>query len=361
MRKRFQALLLVAAMIIAGFASVQFASHASAAPALAPFTTRSYYVDLNFTSDGGCLSCYANNLGASDAQAENNELVKHGITCSKAEYIAYTILDFGSPRSTYTGTWTGHSVSWGNSLDEVANIAENYASSWYIYSYNCFILDLIIGVSNSYICGNEYASSPCDGQVGNALANDVNTLNNSMAKAGDAWQILGKGGLDAEAYYEPNGPDSFGSYAATNGLVTGYNNYLFTNGKSWNLYDFGAAGSDCWTTGSDPINDWCEGPGLAAHVYDVAWGDGYDEAFPEAYTSGLNSEWQAVDSYSSSSGSQGPIQYSVVMLSGNQSNATNCSEWNDFVSKNAGYIPNSPFYASFQPGVNATYKAFFYC
>lgn len=358
MNKRAKALLLILALAFAGFVNVQLAPKALAAPALAPFTTRSYYVDYNFnvkdTNGNYCPECYALGLGEADAQAENNELVQRGLHCTQAEYIDYTILDFGSPRSTYTGTFTGHTIPYGTSQGDVANIVADYATGWYTYSYNCFILDLIVGVSNSYICGNAYETQPCDGQAGNALANDVNNVNIIMANVGYAWQILGKGGFDAEAYWDS--VDTFGSYASTNDFAQGYNQYLFNNGKSWNLYDFGAAGSTC----SGPDADWCTNGELAAHVYNIAWGIGYDEPFPEAYNT--NAGWQSVDSYSSSGGaSQGHIQYSTVMLDGSQSNSADCTDWNDFVSQNAGYIPNSPFYASVQQPLDSAYKGFFYC
>jgi hypothetical protein len=368
MQKRRKILMLIAACALVALVSLPTFSRAKAAPltaSRAPFATESYYVDYNFYSVIGsngkpCVMCYAIGLGERDAQAENNEIAQQGLHCQQAEWIAYTIIDFGSPQNGYINNWAGYSINYGNSGDEVANIAASYATGWYTYSYNCFILDLIIGVNNSYICGNAYANQPCDGQAGGGLANDANTVNQDMSAFGYAWQILGKAGIDAEAYWDSQ--DTFGSYAATNDFATGYTNYLSSHGVGWNLYDFGAAGSNCTYSNHNPAWDWCWGGNgsLAANVYWIAWGLGWDEPFPEAYNSGLSSQWEAVNSYSNS-GNQGRIQYSTVMLDGSQSNSSNCSNWSTFISDNGGYIPSSSFYATVQQPLDAGHNNFFHC
>lgn len=364
MAKHWRALVLIVALALAGFVNLQTAGSASAkanvnAPR-APFVARSYYVDSNFLSvrdvNGNvCPNCYADQLGRSDAQAENNLISQQGMHCQQAQWIVYTVLDFGSPRDGYAETFSGQTMSWGDGWGNIASITQSYANGWYMYSYNCFVLDLLIGVSNSYICGNLYESQPCDGTAGGELANDVNTLNNDLASINESWQILGKGGFDAEAYYGSG--DLFGSYAATRDLAQGYNNYLFNNHVGWNLYDFGDAGSNC----NGPVADWCNsGPGLAGNVYTIAWGMGYDEAFPEAYFSGSN--WTGVNSYSSSGqANQGPIQYNVVMLDGSQSQSSECNEWQTWIQQDANYIPNSPFYGSVQQPMGGPYQGFFHC
>lgn len=310
----------------------------------APFITNSYYVDINFYRNTNPNS-YASVLGQSDALAENNALVSKGLHCTKGEYMAYTIIDFGSPKNGYVYNWAGNNINYGDGWGQVSSIAQSYANSWYIYSYNCFVLDIQIGVNNSFICGSLYVAQPCDGEAGSDLAADVTLLNNDLASINESWQVLGKGAIDAEGFYDPSHGDYFGSYTASLDLAQGYNTYVMNNYVGWNLYDFGAAGSNC----NGPTADWCTN--LAGNVYTLAWGLGYDEPFPQAYNSSLNAQWQVVNSYSNS-GNQGRIQYNTALLDGTQSAPTQNANWQDFITKNASYIPDNPFYGSAQQPVH---------
>jgi hypothetical protein len=340
MRRSLLALILVVALAVMTWANFRFSGTAHAAPlttSLSPVVTNSYYVDSNWYANTNPDS-YASKLGASDALGENQTLVNKGIHCTKGEYLIYTILDFGSPRDGNIYNWAGATIDYGGGPNQVWTIVEDYANSWYANSYNCFTLNLLIGVNNSSICGSNDTMASCDQAAGFDLATAVEEVNYDLATAGEGWQITSKGAIDAEGWYDPP-YDYFGSYGSASNFADGFDNYDVKNGVAWNLYDFGDAQSNCY----EYTKDWCEGPGVYGNVYQLAWGIGYDEPFPEAYSSTHNGWWAQVSSYSNK-GNQGRIQYYVVMLS----SSGDTSDWQNFINQNAGYIPYSLFDGSVQ-------------
>jgi len=309
-------LALAAALLISYF---NFSAPLSArAATLEPVgETTSYYVDsAMYNRNNGNLPLTFSQNGTSEANRDNGAIPG---PCSNGQYLIYAIIDFGQPFSTYVGPWGGvPNQSW----SQVENIALAYAHSWYNTSYNCFRMHLVIGVNNN-VCLN-WAShpnyDPCVAAAATSQAAYVEAANSSLAASGESWQIDVSGGLDAES--DPG----FGSYSTTLGFANAYNAKINTYSTKYQLYDFGDATHSCNL-------DWYCDP--TSQVYNIAWNIGYDYPFPEAYSTGQNSNWQEVSHYSSSN----PIQYSVALMDANQ---TWCPStyycWQDFLNKNGPWV-----------------------
>jgi hypothetical protein len=307
-----------------------------------PVFTYSYYINPMMYSYGNINLNELKSLGKEDATQENTSLQNQGIHCQQGQYLIDAVIDFGSPQSNYVNNWAGGNIYYGSASTQIAGVLLSYANGWYQNSYNCFYLRIIAGVNNNGICGNLNTNQPCDEDSGISLAKSVNEANQQLSSLNEAWQITACGGDDAES--------GFGYYTPTYDYMYGYNYYLQQNSLGWNLYDFGDASYD-----SPYYSDWATNGSFSEHVYTLAWGLGYDDPFPEAYTKADSQTWYNVASQNAK-GSQGAIQFAPMMVDANCYNnywwTSPTTEVNgglvadleqnfaDFQSINNSYIPN---------------------
>jgi hypothetical protein len=280
--------------------------------------TSSYYIDAAMASmNGGNLDTTFSQLGTAEANRDNSAAAARG-ACTNGQYTIYAIIDMGQPFSDHVYTWAGSNPSWGS----VELIALSYAKSWYNTSYNCFRMHLTIGVNNQ-VCYNWSSTNntdPCVTGAGNALAQYVEAANSNLASSGDSWQIDVSGGVDAET------DAGWGSYSTTLGFINAYTAKINTYAAKYQLYDFGDATHSCSL-------DWSCDP--TGQVYNIAWNIGYDYPFPEAYSTGQNSQWLEVSQYSSSN----PIRYRAALMDDSQTWCTTVYAcWQDFAVKNGAWI-----------------------
>lgn len=291
---------------------------ASAASLSGVGLTSSYYFDSALANmNNGNLNTTFAQLGTAEANRDNSAAAAHG-ACSSGQYIIYAILDMGQPFSDHLYTWAGSTPSW--STAEL--LAVSYAKSWYSTSYNCFRLHLVFGV-NGQPC-TSWASTnntdPCVRSAGNALASYVEAANTNLASAGESWQIDVSGGIDAET------DSGWASYSTTLAFVNAYNSQIGSYTTQYQLYDFGDATHSCSL-------DWYCDP--TSQVYNIAWNIGYDYPFPEAYSTGQNSNWLEVSQYSTSN----PIHYRAALMDNSQAWCTTVYAcWQDFANKNGAWV-----------------------
>lgn len=282
--------------------------------------TNSYYLDSAMANmNKGDLQKTFSAWGTAEAENDNAIAASRG-GCTNGQYTMYVMIDYGQPFSTYISTFgTAPDQSW----SQAQNIALAYAKSWYSASYSCFRLHLAMGVNNQ-VCLNWASTNntdPCVSTAGNALAQAVESANATLASLGSSWQVDISGGIDAES------DAGFGSYSTTLGFVNAYNAKINTYTTKYQLYDFGDATHSCNL-------DWSCDP--SSRVYNIAWSIGYDYPFPEAYSTGQNSNWLGVSQYSSRTSN--PIQYSIVMLDASQAYCSDTACWQDFANKNGTWI-----------------------
>ena len=318
--------ILLAAFMIPGIGFNRKPSHALAAGS-SPIYSVSHYVSFG---SGNAVNGALSNWAHRDAQVED-PMGDNG-SCAPNYYArkVVAVLDFGQPApingSYGIRNWNGVIFTY----SQIEGFVETYASQWYLNAGVCDHLSVAIGTNNSNECLNP-SNATCVYNEGHGLgtavsdvANWIGQLTKNNPTYNDfALQIQVIGADDIE-----NNETAFDTYNQTKNFIQGFSDFNIQNHTGYSLLDYGDAfpcgayqpGSAC---GNGNTDLWTYG-----EIYNVAWGLGWDEALPEAYSQYFAQEWALVYDNTANGCSdcvkgQGPMQFSGVMTdSGSQNQAT---------------------------------------
>ena len=341
--KRLVGVAIILALLTAFSAEV--AVHPSTAHAAgSPHYSISHYVDFR---DFSTADSMVKNWAKSDASRIDPPGDSGSCPNNYYGHVVVTVLDFGAPvedGGAY-GAWNWQSQFFNTGT--IADLAQDYAISYYGNSGVCSKMWIAIGTNNSYECGLTGYSSGCVYNAGYYFASAVAVAQNYINGLGGDYphQFVMAGGDDIEY----DGTWAWDPYNWTINALNGFAAY--TGG--YFMIDFGYTQQPCGdyqpnnscgsgNTGSDgnPIWDYGE-------VYNVAWGIGKDVPLPEAYNpAGFGYIWGEVAAHSNNGSCADCINAGIMSFWGIMNNdgwTDSNNQYGTFWS-NAGNPSQNAFY-----------------